>query len=318
MAILNPFLKSYKDLITTKEQTRAGFIEAALEKNRRAKPYIESAKTLRFYAQKAEKAMDLVDIKEIQSGLLTAAGLSDKAFQYFSDEDKEDAIKKMIEEFLIPAGDGFIDELVYRYLLIKGDSLGGSMRNHVGAIAEMTLKRKLLSTLNIRGTKFDILLKHKKVNNQWVRLGYEEAYDNIEEVCAIYWNSGRDDRLLFFNANIPVVKKNVDICLYRGTTVDFNSGNIVHQNNKAIMLGELKGGIDPAGADEHWKTANSALGRIRAAFNDEILTSFIAAAIESSMAAEIYNQLEDETLTNAVNMTDENQLNYYCEWLVTI
>ena len=24
------------------------------------------------------------------------------------------------------------------------------------------------------------------------------------------------------------------------------------------MLGELKGGIDPAGADEHWKTGNAA------------------------------------------------------------
>ncbi len=28
---------------------------------------------------------------------------------------------------------------------------------------------------------------------------------------------------------------------------------------KTLMLGELKGGIDPAGADEHWKTANTVL-----------------------------------------------------------
>ena len=34
------------------------------------------------------------------------------------------------------------------------------------------------------------------------------------------------------------------------------------------MFGELKGGIDPAGADEHWKTGNSALVRIRKAFED--------------------------------------------------
>jgi hypothetical protein len=31
-------------------------------------------------------------------------------------------------------------------------------------------------------------------------------------------------------------------------------------------LGELKGGIDPAGADEHWKTARTALQRIDDAF----------------------------------------------------
>jgi type II restriction enzyme len=33
-----------------------------------------------------------------------------------------------------------------------------------------------------------------------------------------------------------------------------------------IALGELKGGIDPAGADEHWKTARTALNRIHEAF----------------------------------------------------
>jgi hypothetical protein len=33
-----------------------------------------------------------------------------------------------------------------------------------------------------------------------------------------------------------------------------------------IALGELKGGIDPGGADEHWKTAQAAFNRIRQAF----------------------------------------------------
>ena len=33
-----------------------------------------------------------------------------------------------------------------------------------------------------------------------------------------------------------------------------------------MALGELKGGIDPAGADEHWKTARTALSRIHEAF----------------------------------------------------
>ncbi|MDZ4383273.1 MAG: AvaI/BsoBI family type II restriction endonuclease [Thermodesulfovibrionia bacterium] len=34
-----------------------------------------------------------------------------------------------------------------------------------------------------------------------------------------------------------------------------------------IALGELKGGIDPAGADEHWKTARTSLIRIQKAFS---------------------------------------------------
>lgn len=58
------------------------------------------------------------------------------------------------------------------------------------------------------------------------------------------------------------------------------------------MLGELKGGIDPAGADEHWKTANTALDRIRNSFANvgySVKTSFVGAAIANAMAVEILN-----------------------------
>ena len=37
MAIHNKCIISAEDLVTTREQTRAGFIEAALEKNRKAR-----------------------------------------------------------------------------------------------------------------------------------------------------------------------------------------------------------------------------------------------------------------------------------------
>ena len=87
------------------------------------------------------------------------------------------------------------------------------------------------------------------------------------------------------------------------------------------MLGELKGGIDPAGADEHWKTGNSALERIREAFSNEhlqIKTSFIGAAIESSMATEIYHQLKTHKLSYAANLTIKEQLVNYCNWLILL
>lgn len=87
------------------------------------------------------------------------------------------------------------------------------------------------------------------------------------------------------------------------------------------MLGELKGGIDPAGADEHWKTANTALERIRNSYKNTgytIMTSFVGAAIEKSMADEIYKQLTDGLMSNAANLTDTNQLVEYCNWLLDI
>ena len=87
------------------------------------------------------------------------------------------------------------------------------------------------------------------------------------------------------------------------------------------MLGELKGGIDPAGADEHWKTANSALERIRKGYGlvgRSVLTSFVGAAIEKAMANEIYQQLVDGKLSNAANLTNNDQLVEYCNWIIDL
>ena len=79
-----------------------------------------------------------------------------------------------------------------------------------------------------------------------------------------------------------------------------------------IAFGELKGGIDPAGADEHWKTARAALDRVRDAYTDRGLAGpslfFVGAAIEQSMATEIFAQLTSQTLTAAANLHHQGQL----------
>ena len=120
---------------------------------------------------------------------------------------------------------------------------------------------------------------------------------------------------------IPIVKNNIDICLFSSDIEEYNNGRIVNTPDKIILLGELKGGIDPAGADEHWKTGNTALNRIREAFanhNLKIETSFIAAAIEKKMATEIIAQLHSKTLSNAANLTIDEQLVSYCNWLLKL
>ena len=97
--------------------------------------------------------------------------------------------------------------------------------------------------------------------------------------------------------------------------------SIVHSPKNYIALGELKGGIDPAGADEHRKTASTALDRIRIAFSEENLQPrifFIGAAIEKAMASEIYQQLESHILTNGANLTNEKQVVSLCSWLIGI
>lgn len=62
------------------------------------------------------------------------------------------------------------------------------------------------------------------------------------------------------------MRNNSDICLFKSDTCLYKEGNIVdEQKNK-----KQKGGIDPAGADEHQKTENTALNRIRDSFVEKI------------------------------------------------
>ena len=77
-----PHLKSSKDLETTYEAVRAGFVALVLEKNRQATPYIQEARALKVAASTAKTPSDLLGITDIQSALLTASGISDKANNY--------------------------------------------------------------------------------------------------------------------------------------------------------------------------------------------------------------------------------------------
>ena len=126
-------LSSSKDLETSYAAIRAGFVMLALERSRRATPYVEDARALKVLASKASSPAKLLKVEGIQPALLTAAGVSDKAAGHMETEDTDKAILGLIENFLEPAGAAFIEELVFRFLLTRGDTLGGSMRNVGGA-----------------------------------------------------------------------------------------------------------------------------------------------------------------------------------------
>lgn len=142
------------DLLTTREETRAGFISMALEKNLMASQYVEEAKALKALASQVDTPRELLAMKGVRQGLLAASGVSNKALKFLDDNDKTEAILGLIEGFLEPAGSSFADELVYRYLLTKGDAIGGSARNLAGALGDRKFLRCLVSVLSLAGVEY--------------------------------------------------------------------------------------------------------------------------------------------------------------------
>ncbi len=309
-------LKSYKDLETTYEETRAGFVALALERNRRSTPFIEEARSLKAAASKVKAPLFLLKVSGIQPALLTASGVSDKAMKYLTPEDKEEAIKGLITTYLEPAGPAFVEELVFRFLLTRGDTLGGSMRNLGGIFAKRKVARATIASLTLAGISYIWLDDRSK---KWIR-GTEEDADIELNLNGLSWTVGKQHRTMLYDRKIQIVGNNVDFCLLNCNPKEL-SRDAVNTPSLYIALGELKGGIDPAGADEHWKTASKALSRIRKAFLSKKLKPhifFVGVAIQTSMAKEIWTELEEGLLSNSANLTDANQVASLCRWLCNI
>lgn len=316
---INKKLLTVEELITPRQETRAGFVAMALEKNSMATVYVEEARALKVIANSASEPKNLLEISDIRPGLLSAAGLSEKALSHLDETTKTEAIKELIKNFLEPAGVAFSDELVYRYLLTKGDSLGGRARNLAGALGDRRFLQTLISVFSIAGTKY--LWKDNKTG-KWIA---DPACELTTErlIRGVYWQKGDRDRLLLMNIKVPLIQKNVDVVLLDAKPDDLKQGDnqVLLQNHRYIALGELKGGIDPAGADEHWKTADTALSRVRTQFQSQRLnphTFFVGAAIEKSMAEEIVGQLKRGVLQQAANLTNPTQLTQSCRWLMSL
>jgi type II restriction enzyme len=306
-------LRTAFDLITQPQDTRAGFVSLALERNRRATPFVAEGRMLRQEASKVTKPGLLKPMAQIQSALLTAAGVSEKAAGYFEDSDKTEAINNLIAEFLEPAGSGFVEEVVSRFLLTRGDTLGGAMRNVGGVLAQRKLSRYHMAALRNAGLPFRWW---NAATYTWNEAPADTA--SIEPfVKGLSWRAKKRERTLAFNLKVPLVDTNVDLLLLNVGSAKY-SPDTLRDPSTFVALGELKGGIDPAGADEHWKTASKALERIRRAFKKAqhpVALCYIGAAIASKMAKEIWDELEAEELANAANLTREEQLASLCGWL---
>jgi len=308
-------LRNSQSLVTTYEEIRAGFVALALERNRRATPYVEQARALKVLASRAVWAKDLTGMPDIETALLTAAGISDKAAGHLLEDDKKQAILGLVENFLEPAGADFVEELVFRFLLTRGDTLGGAMRNVGGIMAQRKLLRAILSAIGVAGMECYWL---HTASCAWIKADINTA--GIEfDARGLSWKSRKGWRTMVFNMKAPLVRNNIDVCILNC------AHDLALQSARTpesyLAIAEIKGGIDPAGADEHWKTARTAISRIRAAFAASQLAPrvfYVGAAIVAKMASEIWEQLETGTLDNAANLTDNDQIVSLCRWIISL
>lgn len=292
------YIRSPKDLVTPIDMTRSGFLQQALRKTKEAGPYVDHAKRLLQKLQMASKPQDLIDLEEIRSDLVTAAGFSDKAINYFSSAELESALLRVLQEIEKKAGAAWQTEIIYRFLLTRGDTLGGVMRNIMGAEAKAKFTGSIIEALESRNISPSVTRSSK----------------NIDKVQQISW----PERILLFDRKPKLIGKNVDAILLRQPRRDVTMAELLERKENYLVCGEVKGGIDPAGADEHWKTAYGALARIREKFQDkQPKLFFVGAAIENSMADEIFFQLKSGLLNHAANLNVPQQVSDLAAWLVS-
>ena len=148
------------------------------------------------------------------------------------------------------------------------------------------------------------------------RIPHTVATSNTGKTQSIQW----EKRLLAFDKTPKFVGKNIDVILLVSQSDNEPSKELVNTASNFIAVGELKGGIDPAGADEHWKTASKALQRVRESFAREHCPKlfFAAVAIETAMAQEIYKEIKNGTLDFAANLTSVKQASALADWLIAL
>jgi hypothetical protein len=291
-------VKRASDLETPRAAVVKGFLEQARQKRQKANEFIREVRQLQTRLEGLPSTSAILQDPDLLRVVLLSAGFSQKALSHLKEDERKEIASEMLRDLGEAQGD-FASDILYRYLLTQGDSLGGSMRNVVGASAQRAFTAMVLESLQSAG-----------VNPR------TESWEENGKTQGIAWN----DRKMLFDKTPKFVRKNVDVILLWTDPPIEGSLNQIEDKGRYLAAGELKGGIDPAGADEHWKTAKTALDRIRKAFRPGRTPClfFAGVAIEREMAKELYRDVKEGNLSFAANLTSEEQTRALISWLIAL
>lgn len=199
-----------------------------------------------------------------------------------------------------------------------GESLGGSWRNEIGRHAYAELLRMLITFFHTKGWLLEII--HDLKGPLGIFGEEEEGSLTAQDIIL------RDDQDLLRNLQIIEANRVVykSIRLTNGNELLLNrqmiwldaQGNdykigpdlsAIWKNGILTWSGELKGGADPAGSDEHWKTASRAFDRILEAASRTERTrpklSFLATMLVDRVAREAALWIQEGKLHSVYNLT---------------
>jgi hypothetical protein len=263
--------------------------------------------------EKTNNPQELLQRPVLRAGLVSTAGVSAKTAQYLTNEEIDRIVTGIINAIGNDRLPNFREEVFCRYLLTRGASLDGAMRNFVGAVAGAVLVAALLKALQDKHDPTVYFAKKKA----GVKLPAAVQLVGTKKVQRIEWSN----RCLLFDKKPRMIGKSVDLILLDSEKLLVGPKVLMERADHYLACGELKGGIDPAGADEHWKTARAALDRINEKFVSHAKKPaifLVGAAIQTAMASEIFARLQDGRLTHAANLTVPEQVADLASWLVSL
>jgi hypothetical protein len=355
-------IQSATDLETPQESTRQGFIDQADEKSRRAISIEHHMHNFMLALRNVRQVEDLFDLQGYWPEIVAAASYSAKGWGHAKkgetlDQQRERFRERFAEIYTRCQSETnseesllalFRERILFRSLLTRGESLGGSMRNWIGRVGADSLietlqdilagretiecakgstkvqrirwdNRLLLfdvkPTLHIKGGKVEVTLSSS--NEEKVETD-EEGPETSKELPL-----NNIDMILLNTSDIPQTQTMWGDVLQLSTEELLQAERgLLKDPRYYLACGELKSGNDPAGGDEHWKTAWAAFDRIRnpssvtKEFRPELL--FVGRAIETVMATNIFERLESGVFSFAANLSNSRQVAALAEWLTTL
>ncbi|MFH1893463.1 MAG: AvaI/BsoBI family type II restriction endonuclease [Candidatus Zixiibacteriota bacterium] len=214
-------VRSSADLVTSHRAVCDGFLLQALTKTQKATPYTEKARDFFRILSAIQDISGIGSRADIQEQLLFAAGFSDKARSHLTGEELSRALQRVLESIASHTPDGWREELVYRYLLTRGDSLGGSMRNITGALAGKQFSEAVIGALHERGVTPSVV----------------RSSSNRDKIQSIAWQS----RLLLFDKKPIFIGKNIDVILVAATASNGGTEGIAGGSRQVPCMRRAKG-----------------------------------------------------------------------------